>query len=69
MTTIILDTRSSEARKILELLKKKRYARVLDNKSPNEETLKAIQEVEEGKVKSYASVDELMAILKTSSGV
>ena len=69
MTTIILDTRSSEERKILELLKKKRYARVLDNKSPNEETLNAIQEVEEGKVKSYASVDELMAILKASSGV
>ena len=41
----------------------------LEEKTPNSETLKAMEEVEAGHVKSYSSVKELMKTLKKSSGV
>jgi hypothetical protein len=69
MTTIIIDTRSEEAKKMVEFLKSTRYARVVEENIPNEETLEAIQAVEEGKVKSYSSAKELMSSLKKKAGV
>ena len=69
MTTVIIDTRSVEAQKMLEFLKTTRYAKVLEEKMPNNETLKAMEEVETGHAKSYASVKELMATLKRSADV
>jgi Mg/Co/Ni transporter MgtE len=68
MATVIIDTRSKEAKKMLEFLKTTRYAKVLDE-IPNDETEQAIHEVEEGKVNSYASAKELMASLKKKAGV
>ncbi len=49
MTTIIINTRSKEARKMVEFLKTTRYAKVIEENIPNYETLEAIDEVEEGK--------------------
>jgi len=69
MTTIILDTRFKEAKRLLDFLKTTRYAKVLDEKTPNAETLKAMEDVEAGRVKSFASVNELMTTLKKSAGV
>jgi hypothetical protein len=69
MTTVIIDTRSEEAKKMVEFLKSTRYASVMDENVPNEETLEAIQAVEEGKVKSYSSAKELMSSLKKKAGV
>ncbi len=69
MTTVIFDTRSEEAKKLVDFLKTTRYARVLVDKTPNAETLKAMEDVEAGRVKSFASVNELMATLKKSAGV
>jgi len=69
MTTVILDTRSTEAKKMLEFLKATRYARVIEEIVPNDETLSAIREVEAGKVNSYGSAKEMMATLKKKAGV
>lgn len=69
MTTVIFDTRSEEARKLVEFLKTTRYAKVIDEKIPNSETLQAMEDVEAGLVKSFASVNELMITLKKSAGV
>jgi hypothetical protein len=69
MTTVIIDTRTEEAKKMVEFLKSTRYASVMDENVPNEETLEAIQAVEEGKVKSYSSAKELMSSLKKKAGV
>lgn len=66
MATVIIDTQSDEAKKMLEFLKTTRYAKVVDEKMLNEETLEAMNEVEEGKVNSYSSAKELMAELKKS---
>jgi len=69
MTTVIFDTRSEEAKRLLDFLKTTRYAKVLDEKTPNAETLKAMEDIEAGRVKSFTSVNELMTTLKKSAGV
>ena len=69
MTTVIFDTRSKEAQKMLEFLKTTRYARIIEKKTPNAETLEAMKDVDSGKVKSYTSVQEMMSALKKSAGV
>ena len=69
MATVILDTRTTEAKKMLEFLKATRYARVIDKNVPNEETISAIKEVETGNVKTYGSAKEMMTSLKKKAGV
>ena len=69
MATVILDTRSTEAKKMLEFLKATRYARVIEENIPNDETIMSINEVETGKVKSYGSAKEMMSTLKKKAGV
>jgi hypothetical protein len=69
LTTVVIDTRSTEAQKMLEFLKTTRYAKVIEEKIPNIETLQAIDEIESGKVNSYTSVKEMMQKLKESAGV
>jgi hypothetical protein len=69
MTTIIINTRSNEAKKMVEFLKTTRYANVLEEKVPNDETIQAMHDVALGKVKSYLSAKDLMSSLKKASGV
>ena len=69
MATVIIDTRSKEAKKMLEFLKTMRFARVIEDKVPNDETLQAMDEVAEGNVTSYKSVKDLMKSVKKASGV
>ena len=69
MATVILDTRTTEAKKMLEFLKATRYARVIDKNVPNEETISAIKEVETGNVKTYGSAKEMMTSLKKKADV
>lgn len=51
MTTLVIDTRSSEAKILLEYLKKQRFVRVVEGNTPNTETREAIAEIEAGKGK------------------
>ena len=68
MATIILNTRSAEAKKMLEFLKSTRYAKVIEEEV-NNETLSAINDIENGKVNSYNSVNDLMLSLKKKASV
>ena len=69
MTTVIIDTHSKEAKKMVEFLKTTRFAKVIEENEPNEETIMAMNEVAEGKVNSYKSAKDLMAKIKKDSGV
>ena len=69
MATIILNTRSAEAKKMLEFLKSTKYAKVIEEKRVNDETLSAINAIENGKVNSYNSVNDLMLSLKKKASV
>lgn len=48
MITLVIDDKSQEAKKMMELLKTRPYAKII--KEPNIETLKAIKDAEEGKL-------------------
>ena len=54
---------------MLEFLKTTRYAKVLEENIPNDETIQAMQEVEEGKVTAYSSARDMMSGLKKVAGV
>ena len=69
MTTVIINTRSTEAKKMLEFLKSTRYAKVIEEEKINDETISAIKDIENGKVNSYNSVNDLMSSLKKKAGV
>ena len=69
MRTVIIDTRSKEAKKLVEFLKVTHYARVLEEGEPNEETIQAMNEVQEGKVNTYKSAKEMIASLKKAANV
>ena len=69
MATVIINTRSVEAKKMLEFLKSTRYAKVIEEEKVNDETISAIYDIENGKVNSYNSVTELMTSLKKKAGV
>ena len=69
MTTIIINTRTAEAKKMVEFLKSTRYAKVIEENELNDETLEAIDAVEDGKVNSYSSAKELISSLKKKAGV
>ena len=57
MTTVVLDTRYSEAKELLEKLKKARYAKIID--TPNAATRAAIEEIESGRSKHAKSATDL----------
>jgi len=63
MTTVLIDTSSEEARRIIEFLKSVKYAKVFEGIKLNMETIDAISKVEEGEVTEYGSVTELMNTL------
>lgn len=69
MATVILDTRTTEAKKMLEFLKATRYARIIEENTPNDETELAIKELATGKDKSYESAKEMMSTLKKKVGL
>ena len=69
MATVILNTRSVEAKKMLEYLKSTRYAKVIEEKTVNNETMSAINDIENGEVNSYDSVSDLISSLKKKAGV
>jgi uncharacterized protein YbjQ (UPF0145 family) len=69
MATVILNTRSVEAKKMLEYLKSTRYAKVIEEEKVNDETISAINDIENGKVNSYNSVNDLLSSLKKKASV
>ena len=69
MATVIIDRRINEARKMVEFLKSTRYARIISENVPNEETLSAMKEVESGQLNSYFSAKDMMNSLLKKAGV
>lgn len=67
MITLVIDDKSQEAKKMLELLQTRPYAKII--KVPNSETLKAIKDAENGKVNHYKSSKDLMANIRRKANV
>jgi hypothetical protein len=61
MTYVTIDTKSTQAKKIVELLETLPFAKIL--KDPNAVTKKAIVDVKKGKTTKHKSAKELIAFL------
>lgn len=67
MITLVIDDKSLEAKKMLELLQTRPYAKVI--KEPNAETLKAIKDADDGKVTRYKTSKDLIANIRRKANV
>lgn len=64
MTTILINDKTIDAKKMIEYQKTQSYAKIIDVKTPNARLRKSIDESKTGKVIREANVDELLERLK-----
>lgn len=64
MTTIIIDDKSTIAKKMIEFLKTQRYVKIVDERIPNASLLKSMEEARQGKVTHTKNVADLLENLK-----
>jgi len=64
MATIVIDEKSTGAKKMLEFLKTQPYVKIVDERKPSTGLAKSIEEARTGKVKTAKNAAELLAMLK-----
>ena len=64
MTTIVIDDKTIDAKKMIEYLRTQRYAKIIDEKTPNASLQRSIDEAETGMVICVSNVNELLDGLK-----
>jgi hypothetical protein len=64
MTTIVIDDKTIDAKKMIEYLKTQRYAKIIDEKVPNDTLQKSIDEAASGNLVREPNVNDLLAKLK-----
>jgi len=64
MTTIIINDKTADAKRMIEFLKTQRYAKIIDEKTPNTSLLKSMEEARLGKVTRTKNVADLLEKLK-----
>jgi len=69
MTTIIINDKTTEAKRMVEFLRTQRYAKIVDEKIPNASLLKSMEEAKTGKTKAYKSTKELFENLHKKADV
>lgn len=69
MTTIIINERSQDAKKMIEFLKTQRYVTIIEEKEPTPALKKAIEEARTGKTTEYKSAADLFAKLREKANV
>jgi len=69
MTTIIINDKTTGAKKMIEFLRTQRYAKIIDEKTPNASLLKSMEEAKTGKTKEYKSTEELFENLHKKADV
>lgn len=65
MTTIIINDRSTDAKKMIEYLKTQRYVTIVEERKPTAALLKAMNEAKTGKVTHTKNVNDLLEKLKS----
>ena len=69
MTTIIINERSKDAKKMIEFLKTQHYVTIIDEKTPSASLLKSMEEAEAVQVNEYKSTEELFSKLRKKANV
>lgn len=69
MTTIIINDKTTDAKKMIEYLKTQRYVTIIEEKTPSASLLKSMEEARTGKTTKYESTEELFSKLKEKANV
>lgn len=69
MTTIIINEKTTEAKRMIEFLKTQRYVQIIDEMTPNASLMKSMEEARTGKTNHYKSTEELFSKLHKKAGV
>lgn len=64
MATLVIDEKSTGAKKMLEFLKTQPYVKIIEERTPSAGLVKSINEAKTGKVKTAKSGSELLEMLK-----
>lgn len=65
MTTIIINDRSTGAKKMIEFLKTQSYVTIVEERDPSSSLMKSINEAKTGKVTRTKDVSDLLEKLKS----
>ena len=65
MTTIIINDRTTGAKKMIEYLKTQRYVTIVEEKTPSTSLAKSFNEAKTGKVTRTKNVTDLLEKLKS----
>ena len=69
MTTIIINERSTGAKKLIEYLKTQPFIKIVEEKIPSPTLAKSIKEVKSGKTTEYKNTEELFSKLRKKANV
>ena len=69
MTTIIINDRTTGAKKMIEFLKTQSYVTIIEEKTPSASLLKSMEEARTGKTTEYESTEQLFANLRRKANV
>jgi len=69
MTTIIINERSTGAKKLIEYLKTMPFVTVVEEKTPSPTLAKSIKEAKSGKITEYKNTEELFLKLRKKANV
>lgn len=64
MITIIINDKTTDAKRMIEFLRTQRYAKIIDEKIPNTSLLKSMEEAHLGKVTRTKNIADLLEKLK-----
>lgn len=69
MTTILINDRTTGAKKMIEFLKTQKYVTIIEERVPNASLLKSMEEAKTGKTTEYESTEELFSKLRKKANV
>jgi hypothetical protein len=69
MTTILINDRTSEAKKMIAFLKTQKYVTIIEERVPKASLLKSMEEAETGQTTEYKNTEQLFAKLRKEANV
>jgi hypothetical protein len=69
MTTIVINDRTTDAKKMIEFLKTQSYVTIIEEKTPKASLLKSMEEARSGKTTEYESTEKLFSKLRRKANV
>ena len=69
MTTIIINDKTTDAKRMVEFLKTQRYAKIIDERTPGASLLKSMEEANTGKTKEMKNTEDYFKKLRKRANV